>query len=193
MHTYTQFGASFEPWEYTDWIDESMSWKDTLYIGDWSPLAKMRVKGRDALKFFSAIAVNSFAKFDIGQAKHIVLCNDAGKIMGEGVLMRHAEEDYLFTSGPGVAWADYQFRKGNYDAEASQLGPRQFILQLQGPNSLFVWRRRPAKACATSASCGSATRRSAACGSRRCARAWRARSATNCTARSSTRRRFSTR
>ena len=41
-------------WEYTDWIDESMSWKDTLYIGDWSPLAKMRVKGRDALKFFSA-------------------------------------------------------------------------------------------------------------------------------------------
>src|SRR5690349_8855085 len=138
VHTYTQFGASFEPWEYTDWIDESMSWKDTLYIGDWSPLAKMRVKGRDALKFFSAIAVNSFAKFDIGQAKHIVLCNDAGKIMGEGVLMKLAEEEYLFTSGPGVAWADYQFRKGNYDAELSQLGPRQFILQVQGPNSLFV-------------------------------------------------------
>jgi glycine cleavage system aminomethyltransferase T len=37
-----------------------------------------------------------------------------------------------------VAWADYQFRKGNYDAEVSQLGPRQFILQVQGPNSLFV-------------------------------------------------------
>jgi vanillate/3-O-methylgallate O-demethylase len=138
VHTYTQFGASFEPWEYTDWIDESMSWKDTLYIGDWSPLAKMRVKGRDALRFFSAIAVNSFAKFDVGQAKHIVLCNSAGKIMGEGVLMRLAEDDVLFTSGPGVAWADYQFRNGDYDAEASQLGPRQFILQLQGPHSLFV-------------------------------------------------------
>ena len=34
VHTYTRFGTSFEPWEYTDWIDESMSWKDTLYIGD---------------------------------------------------------------------------------------------------------------------------------------------------------------
>jgi glycine cleavage system aminomethyltransferase T len=138
VHTYTQFGSTFEPWEYTDWIDESMSWKDTLYIGDWSPLAKLRVGGRDALKFFSAIAVNSFAKFDVGQAKHIILCNRSGKIMGEGVLMKLAEEDYLFTSGPGVAWADYQFRKGRYYAEAAQVGPRQFILQVQGPNSLFV-------------------------------------------------------
>jgi glycine cleavage system aminomethyltransferase T len=58
--------------------------------------------------------------------------------MGEGVLMKLAEDDYLFTSGPGVAWADYQFRKCAYDAEASQLGNHQFILQLQGPNSLFV-------------------------------------------------------
>ncbi len=66
VHTYTKFGATFEPWEYTGWIDESMSWKDALYIGDWSPLAKLRVRGRDALKFFSAIAVNSFSKFDVG-------------------------------------------------------------------------------------------------------------------------------
>jgi glycine cleavage system aminomethyltransferase T len=136
--TYTRFGTTFEPWEYTGWIDESMSWKDTLYIGDWSPLAKMRVKGPDALKFFSSIAVNSFAKFAIGQAKHIILCNPGGKIMGEGVLMRTDEDDYLFTSGPGVAWADYCFRKGDYDAQASQIGARQFILQLQGPQSLFV-------------------------------------------------------
>jgi vanillate/3-O-methylgallate O-demethylase len=138
VHTYTQFGSTFEPWEYTGWIDESLSWKDALYIGDWSPLAKMRVTGRDALTFFSHIAVNSFARFDVGQAKHIILCNAAGKIMGEGVLMRRAEEDFLFTSGPGVAWADYQFGKGNYDAAATQVGNRQFILQLQGPNALFV-------------------------------------------------------
>jgi glycine cleavage system aminomethyltransferase T len=58
--------------------------------------------------------------------------------MGEGVLMRLAEEDFLFTSGPGVAWADYQFRKGSFDAAATQIGDRQFILQLQGPNALFV-------------------------------------------------------
>lgn len=136
--TYTRFGTSFEPWEYTDWIDESLSWKEALYIGDWSPLGKMKVKGRDALKFFSSIAVNSFEKFAVGQAKHIILCNRAGKVVGEGVLMKLADEDYLFTSGPGIAWADYQFRKGHFDAEAIQVGNRQFILQLQGPAALFA-------------------------------------------------------
>jgi glycine cleavage system aminomethyltransferase T len=136
--TYTRFGTSFEPWEYSDWIDESMSWKDALYIGDWSPLEKLRVRGPGALAFFSHIAVNSFARFERGQAKHIVLCSMAGKIVGEGVLMKLAEEDYLFTSGPGVAWADYQFRKGSWDAEVEHVGKSRFILQLQGPQSIFV-------------------------------------------------------
>ena len=31
--TYTRFGATFEPWEYKDGIDESMSWKKALYDG----------------------------------------------------------------------------------------------------------------------------------------------------------------
>jgi glycine cleavage system aminomethyltransferase T len=136
--TYTRFIQAFEPWEYSDWIDESMSWKETLYIGDWSPLGKFRVTGPDALKFFSSIAVNSFVKFDIGQAKHIVLCNADGKIMGEGILMRLEQDDLLFTSGPGIQWAEYMFRKGGFDTDGRQVGPSQFIFQLQGPNSLFV-------------------------------------------------------
>jgi glycine cleavage system aminomethyltransferase T len=136
--TYTRFGTTFEPWEYTDWIDESMSWKETLYIGDWTPLAKIHVKGPDAINFFASIAVNSFAKFAIGQAKHVIFCNEGGKIMGEGVLMRLAEDEVLFTSGPGVPWAAYCFEKGNWNAEASQLGNSQFILQVQGPHSLTV-------------------------------------------------------
>ncbi|RPH65364.1 MAG: hypothetical protein EHM83_06555 [Burkholderiales bacterium] len=40
VSTYTRFAGYFEPYEYTDWVDESLSWKQTCYIGDWSPLAK---------------------------------------------------------------------------------------------------------------------------------------------------------
>lgn len=134
--TFTRFGSYFEPWEYTDWLDESMSWKDTCYIGDWSPLQKMRVQGPDALAFFSSIAVNSFAKFDIGQAKHIILCNNAGKIMGEGILMRFANDDFEFISGPGVPWALYQFRKGGFLSKISH--PREFLFQVQGPKAVFT-------------------------------------------------------
>lgn len=63
--------------EYTDWIDETNSWKETCYIGDWSFLWERRFKGRDVLKLFSDISVNSFAKFDVGQSKHVIHCNKA--------------------------------------------------------------------------------------------------------------------
>lgn len=58
--------------EYTNWMDEQMSWKETCYIGDWSFLVALVVEGPEALKLFSDISVNSFAKFDIGQAKHAI-------------------------------------------------------------------------------------------------------------------------
>src|SRR5918998_2214367 len=100
--TYTQFAGYYEPYEYTDWIDESLSWKETCYIGDWSGLGKLRVRGHDALRFFSEIAVNSLERFAIGQAKHAVLCNENGKVMGDGILMRLGDDDFYFTSGPGA-------------------------------------------------------------------------------------------
>src|SRR5262245_49827243 len=46
--------------EYTDWIDETNSWKEACYIGDWSFLWERRFEGQDALKLFSDISVNSF-------------------------------------------------------------------------------------------------------------------------------------
>ncbi len=125
-------------WEYTGWMDESMSWKQTCYIGDWSWLKEFVVKGPDALKFFSDHAVNSMAKFDVGQAKHAIFCNNEGKVIGEGVLMRLGEEELSFQAlGPVFSWLRYKLEKGGYHASA-WLGLSSFKLQVSGPNALFV-------------------------------------------------------
>src|SRR5262252_7099259 len=78
--------------EYTDWLDESMSWKETCYIGDWSFLWERRFKGPDILRLFSDISVNSFATYAIGQSKHVVHTNNDGKVIHEGILTRLSEE-----------------------------------------------------------------------------------------------------
>lgn len=124
--------------EYTDWIDESESWKKGCYLGEWSFLDELHVSGRDALKLFSDFAVNSFAKFDIGQAKHIICCNNDGKVIGEGILMRFGTDEFEFQAlGPVTAWLEYQLRKGGYDAEWSY-GVTKFKFQVQGPSSVAV-------------------------------------------------------
>jgi vanillate/3-O-methylgallate O-demethylase len=138
--TYTLFparGGSYEPYEYTGWIDECMSWKQTCYVGDWSPLNKLLVKGPDALRFFSDVAVNSVAKFAVGQAKHMIMCNRNGKVITEGICMRLAEDEFVYSAGT-VHWPAFLFEKGTYNATARQLDREEFIIQVQGPTSLFV-------------------------------------------------------
>lgn len=139
--TYTRFGTVFEAYEFTGWISESMSWKSSCFVGDWSPLAKAIVEGPEALHFFNKTAMNGFQKFDIGQAKHAVFCNTGGKVAGEGVLMRLAEEKFLLTGGVVVSWAQYQFEIGGYRATFKDVTSDQCIIQVQGPSSLHVMER----------------------------------------------------
>ena len=121
--------------EYTDWIDESMSWKETCYIGDWSFLWERRFRGRDALRLFSDLTVNSFANFAIGQAKHAIHCNADGKVIHEGIVSRLGEDEFMLF-GRGGFWVDYKLRHGRYDAVSE---PEDwFNFQVSGPNSLYV-------------------------------------------------------
>jgi len=130
--------------EYTSWQDEQMSWKETCYIGDWSWLAEVRVKGPDAEKFFSRLCVNSFNNYAVGQCKHVIMCNDAGKIVGEGILIKHAEDEYEWqggmqaeVDGPPVQWLKYHFSKGNYNAEM-EFPNNLFKFQVSGPKAIYV-------------------------------------------------------
>ncbi len=121
--------------EYTDWMDESMSWKENCYIGDWTFLWEFFFRGPDALKLFSDVSVNSFEKFNIGQCKHVIHTNKDGKVIHEGVLARMGEEEFLLF-GRGGFWVDYNLKKGNYNATSER--DDWFNFQVSGPNSLFV-------------------------------------------------------
>jgi vanillate/3-O-methylgallate O-demethylase len=121
--------------EYTDWIDESMSWKETCYIGDWSFLWERRFKGPDALRLLSDTSVNSFAKFDLNQSKHVIHCNDDGKVIHEGILTRLGEEEFMLF-GRGTFWVDYKLRHGNYNATSQP--DDWFNFQVSGPNAAAV-------------------------------------------------------
>ena len=121
--------------EYTDWVDESMSWKETCYIGDWSFLWERRYKGPDTLKLFSDISVNSFAKFDIDQSKHVIHCDEAGKVIHEGILSRLADDEFMLF-GRGCFWVDYKLRHGSYNVTSKT--EDWFNFQVSGPNAIHV-------------------------------------------------------
>ena len=128
-YAWSRFG---EP-EYTDWLDESMSWKTTCYIGDWSFLWQHRFTGPDALRLLADFTVNSMEDFAIGQSKHAIHTNEDGKVIHEGVLTRFGDEDFV-VHGRGGFWLRHQLAGGSYDAQVTQ--EDWFIYQVSGPNAI---------------------------------------------------------
>lgn len=131
VYAWSRFGQP----EYTDWLDESMSWKNTCYIGDWSFLWQHRFTGPEAIQLFSDTSVNSFAKFALGQSKHLIHTNKDGKVIHEGVLSRLGDDEFML-HGRGGFWVSHQLGRGDYKAEVEQ--DDWFIFQVSGPNSVQV-------------------------------------------------------
>ncbi|HWH26303.1 MAG TPA: hypothetical protein VNT53_06635 [Pseudolysinimonas sp.] len=126
-------GASWGPPQYTNWVDESLSWKHSAYLGDWSFLPTIKFTGPDVLRLFSEVSVNTMKNFAVGQSKHIIQCNDDGKIIDDAVLSRTGENEYISFS---TAWVDYHRRQGDFDVEVEWLSLAKH--HLQGPKSLAV-------------------------------------------------------
>ena len=70
----TNSATVWGPPEFTGWKDEQMSWKENCYIGDWSWLSEVRVKGSDAEKFYSRLSGEYFCqlRYRTGEARHYV-------------------------------------------------------------------------------------------------------------------------
>jgi vanillate/3-O-methylgallate O-demethylase len=87
------------------------------------------------MRLLSDTSINSLAKFDLKQAKHIVHCDDDGKIIAEGIATRLAEDEFVLF-GRGTFWVDYVRRQGDYDVTSTSVD--SFNFQVAGPNALAV-------------------------------------------------------
>src|SRR6266496_2061670 len=73
------------PGEFSNWRDEQRAWRETAVLFDQSHhMVEQYVEGPDALKLFSHLAINSFAKFPVNRAKQFVPCSFDGYVIGDG-------------------------------------------------------------------------------------------------------------
>ena len=134
--------------EFTNWRDEQRAWRETCALFDQSHhMTDLYVEGRDALKLFSDLGVNSFKNFNINQAKQFVACNHDGYVIGDAILFYLDENRFNLVGRPSAHnWVQYNLEKGRYDAKAERdersavnQGRRKvFRYQVQGPNAVKV-------------------------------------------------------
>src|SRR5882757_3988338 len=139
------------PAEFTNFRREVTAWQSTAVLFDQSHhMVNLWVSGPDALRLFSETGINSTATFPVDTAKQFVPVSPEGGVIGDGILFRLGEEEFVFVGRAPVAnWLTFTAGNG-YDVEVrkddrspsrpygKQVTRDVWRFQIQGPRAWQV-------------------------------------------------------
>jgi vanillate/3-O-methylgallate O-demethylase len=151
----SQIGAYVYPVvasEFSNWRDEQRAWRESAVLFDQSHhMAELLVRGPDAFKFMSHLAINTFSNFKVNRAKQMVPCSYEGNVIGDGIIFRHDEEEFNFVGrAPTVNWLQFHAETGGYNItiarddrspsipDGKAVNRTHYRYQIQGPNAAKI-------------------------------------------------------
>ena len=91
------------PWIFTNWVEETLSWKEGCYLSASlsGNMADNVIEGPDAVKLLSHCLVNGFDldKFPVGKLKHGICVSPKGNITIDGLVFRDGPDKFTL-NGP---------------------------------------------------------------------------------------------
>ncbi len=110
--------------------------RNAAMLEDKSPLAKIHIHGPDAERFINRLIPRDATRIAIDHAYYTPWCDDHGKVIVEGMLLRLSETDFIVTAGLMNRWLSEQ--RGWLDVDFEDVTDRFGILALQGPSALSI-------------------------------------------------------
>ncbi|HVW18528.1 MAG TPA: hypothetical protein VHB30_09785 [Solirubrobacteraceae bacterium] len=141
------------PDEFSNWRREQQAWRETAVLYDQSHhMVNLFISGSDAIKLIERTAINTVANFEVNMAKQYVPTTPAGNVIGDGILFREGEDEYVYVGrAPAANWLMFQGETGGYsnlDIVEDDRSPmrtfgkavtrRYYRFQIQGPNAWQV-------------------------------------------------------
>lgn len=141
------------PADFQNWIKEQKAWRDTAVLYDQSHHMDMVfMRGPDAIRLIERTAVNTIANFDVNKAKQYVPTTESGHVIGDGILFRQEDEEYVYVGrSPAANWLLYHGETGgfdNLDISVDRRSPSRpyghavsreyYRFQIQGPNAWSI-------------------------------------------------------
>jgi len=116
---------------------EYMAIRNAAGAFDSSPLYKYRIVGPDAERFLGGVLTRDIRTCRPGQAQYTIWCDDRGFVNEDGVVFRHAPDDFLLTAAePNLSY--FEHRRGNDQVEIIEVTDEIAVLAVQGPRSRVI-------------------------------------------------------
>ena len=125
-------------YEYTRWWRESRALRQGAMLGDWSWLNKTRVSGRDAARFMDYATVKDLSRQAPGRIVFTPMADVNGKVAIEGLTLRLAEHEFLFSQSAGLKWLEFLRGETSMDVSLEDVTPDYTCFALQGPASTTI-------------------------------------------------------
>ncbi len=104
---------------------------------DSSPLYKYRIHGRDAELFLAGVLARDIRACRPGHAQYTTWCDDRGFVVEDGVILRHAEDEFLLTAAePNFAY--FADLIGRHAVAIEEVSDDYATLAFQGPRSRTI-------------------------------------------------------
>jgi aminomethyltransferase len=114
--------------------------RNSAGVFDTSPLFKYWIRGRDASRFLAGLVTRDIRTCRVGQAHYTVWCDDAGYVLEDGVIFRHAENEYFMTTArPNAGYLSGLV--GRLDVTIEDVSDDYGVLAVQGPRSRQILTR----------------------------------------------------
>lgn len=126
------------PFIYDSWVKEEVSWHDNCYIhAGLNPFMFYEIEGKDYLNLLEEVSISTFRKFPVGKARHTILCNDKGKVVLDGIVVRRSEDKFISMCLPDPLILNQMVgNKYNFTSEDARC--KRFFYQMCGPRSLEI-------------------------------------------------------
>ena len=132
--------------EFTTWRDEQRAWREGIAFYDQSfHMTTTYLRGPDAQRLLSSLAVNSFETFGLGRSRHLVCCSPDGYVIGDGILYTVAPDEMVLVGrAAGHNWVRFHAATGDWDVsvEADEIFSRNpagrrtvYRYQVEGPQA----------------------------------------------------------
>ena len=118
---------------YTDAAEEVRAIRRTAAMADMSPLDKTLVEGPDSARLVDRVVARDVGRLGVGGILYTPWCDERGKLVGDGLVLRTAPDSFTFSAGPIDGWL--RRWAAGLDVEISGITDRFGVLALQGPLS----------------------------------------------------------
>ena len=137
---FTEFGGWQMPLQYSSIVKEHLAVRSTVGLFDLSHMGEFEIHGQGANALVQKLSTNDVGRLANGRALYTLFCNEAGGIVDDLLIYRHADNRYMLVVNAANIEKDFAWVEthNNTGAKVKDVSGDTALIALQGPKAIEV-------------------------------------------------------